>query len=176
MLHVPELQDTRRFCEEQIPISSLLCSLKIMSTNTHNPTKEISKPSLRKFVKAVHSHMDFIWRLGTFTELRDFSFALVTIHNTVSRYNGRFSHGNRENEIGNRISESEICWEDMVSHQCWIMEPNPHVLATVTTAFNQGGHKGSFSSTEHRHKVSWWPLLAGQLGKRDRMSDILKLH
>lgn len=52
------------------------------------------------------------------------------------------------------------------------MEPNPDVRVAVPCALHHGGQEWSFSSTEHRHKVSWRPLLTGQLGEEKNKKKI----
>lgn len=112
--------------------------------------------------------MNVISRLGTSTELRDLLLSQLKSRMWMVVITGFFFflHKIRENDPGNRITVREILWVGMVSHQCWVMQPNPHILSTVCTAFNQGRQEGSFSSTEHRCKVPWGPILACHLGER----------
>lgn len=140
------------------------CSVRIKGTNTLKLTKDNSKASFRNFVKADNGQLN-IMKTRSLNSAQGFPFAPAAIQRLRYMYNWVFPHRNTKNGPGNKINEKQIRWEERISHQCWVMEPNPHILATVCTSFNHRGHKGSLRSTEHRHKVTWGPLLAGQLGE-----------
>lgn len=96
------------------------CSVRIKSTNTLNLTEENSKVSFRNFVKVDSGQLNVMKTRGL-NRVQGFLFVPAALQSVSSVYNWVFPHRNTENRPGNKFNERQIRWEEMVSHQCWVM-------------------------------------------------------